>query len=173
MCFLHFVEAIYSLLPVTNKRMNKKCVKSSLVGACLCSLNCVTLILLDNAHKTDDVAVVDFTKVNRLCTVLTDTSRHLDNVVGLEEGKSVAVLNVDNLNVADIVCNSIDERNSNKLILVAATLGKQSRLYIKTFVGVHFEKLFFDFHTLLCTALLTLEKVLELCVTAVIVLKIG
>ena len=105
MCFFHFIEAVECLFPVAYERMNEKGVEGRFIGAGLCGFNGVSLVLLDNAHKADDVAVVDFAEVNGLSTVLADFCRNLNNVIGLEEGQSVAVLDVDNLNVADIVCN--------------------------------------------------------------------
>ena len=104
MGFFQFVEALNSLVIITNKRMNKKSVDCGILVACCSSLNCVLLISLNNSDKVDDVLVVEVRNLDRLCAVLTDNARSLDNIVILKEIKSTVILNVNDLNISYIVC---------------------------------------------------------------------
>ena len=128
MSFLKLVEALNSLVIVTYKRMNKESVNCGGLVTCCSSLNSVLFISLNDSDKVDDVLVVEVSNLDRLCTVLADYARSLDNIVILKEIKSAVVLNVNNLNVSNIVSKRIDKVNSCKRILVSASLVKKSRL---------------------------------------------
>ena len=116
--------------------------------------------------------VGEVSNLERLCTVLADYARSLDNIVILKEIKSAVVLNVNNLNVTNIVSKRIDKVNSRKRILVSASLVKKSRLYAKLLVLIHLNKLLFNLHANLCSCLFVVTLMLELSLTAIIVLEI-
>lgn len=114
MCFLHFFKALMGCFPVTYKRMDKKGVECCFLVTVSACLDGKVFILLNYAHKTDNMLIVNLAYGNGLCTVLTDNGGNLDYVVGLKEGKSVAVFDVYDLNVIDIVGDCVDKIYGNK-----------------------------------------------------------
>lgn len=134
MCFLHFFKALMSCFPVAYKRMDKKSVESCFLVTVSACLNGKILILLDYTHKTDDMLVINLAYGNGLCAVLSDNSGNLDYIVGLKEGKSIAVFDIYNLNVIDIIGDCVDKIYGNKGILVAASLVKKCGLNVKSLV---------------------------------------
>ena len=55
---------------------------------------------------------------------------------------------------------------------MSASLVKKSRLYAKLLVLIHLKKLLFNLHTNLCSCLFVVTLMLELSLTAIIVLEI-
>ena len=95
MRLLHFVEAFICFIPIADKRMKKQGVESCFVTAGDRRLDCQILIILDRSHKADYMAVYNLADGHGNRAVSAYPAGNLDYIIGLKEGQSIAVFDID------------------------------------------------------------------------------